>query len=90
VLPIASKVVYSVHEFPTEISSFSPVTGPAAVARMKRAWGYLVTQDIAPVFVGEMGSAMLLPESKASTKAPKPSGAATAIRWPGPSRTSSP
>ena len=64
-LPIANKVVYSVHEFPTEISSFSPVTGPAAVARMNRAWGYLVTQDIAPVFIGEMGSSMLSPESKA-------------------------
>lgn len=65
VLPVANKVVYSVHEFPTEISGFSPVAGPAAVARMNRGWGYLVTQDIAPVFVGEMGSSMLSPESKA-------------------------
>ena len=38
------------------------------IVRMNRAWGYLVTQDIAPVFVGEMGSSMLSPESKAWAK----------------------
>jgi endoglucanase len=65
VLPVTDKIVYSVHEFPTEISQFSPVTGPGAIARMNRAWGYLITQDIAPVFVGEMGSSMLSAESKA-------------------------
>jgi aryl-phospho-beta-D-glucosidase BglC (GH1 family) len=68
VLPMRNKIVYSVHEFPTEISRFVPVAGPDAVARMNRAWGYLVTQDIAPVFVGEMGSSMLSSESKAWAK----------------------
>ena len=68
VLPVPNKVVYSVHEFPTEISAFSPVSGSAAIERMNRAWGYLITEDIAPVFIGEMGSSMISPESKAWAK----------------------
>ncbi|HBK08507.1 MAG TPA: glycoside hydrolase [Acetobacteraceae bacterium] len=68
VLPVPNKVVYSVHEFPTEISHFTPASGAAAIRRMNRAWGYLITEDIAPVFVGEMGSSMLTAESAAWAK----------------------
>lgn len=64
VLPVAGKVVYSVHEFPAEISNYRPDAGPAAIARMNTAWGYLVATDTAPVFVGEMGSSMLSGESQ--------------------------
>ncbi|MBW4034033.1 MAG: glycoside hydrolase family 5 protein [Proteobacteria bacterium] len=57
-LTIPHKLVYSVHEYPTEISDVRPDSGPAAIAQMNRTWGYLVTQHIAPVWVGEMGSSM--------------------------------
>ena len=63
-LPIPNKVVYSVHEYPNEIAEFpGPDDGPAFVRRMNRAWGYLVTRNIAPVWIGEMGSSMRSPES---------------------------
>ncbi len=68
VLGVANKVVYSVHEYPNSIAAFAPKTGetppelhdygPGAVARMNKAWGFLVSQNIAPVFVGEMGATM--------------------------------
>lgn len=54
VLNTPNKVVYSVHEYP----NFHPNHGPAAIARMNRVWGYLVSQGVAPVWVGEMGSSM--------------------------------
>lgn len=56
---VPDKVVYSVHEYAHEISGFEPDSGPAAVARFNGAWGYLVTSDIAPVWIGEAGSSML-------------------------------
>lgn len=64
VLPVPNKVVYSVHEFPAETSGVTPVSKTAAIERMNRAWGYLITEDIAPVFVGEMGSSLLTAESR--------------------------
>jgi endoglucanase len=59
VLNIANKIVYSPHEYPQEISDFKPDSGPAAIARYNRTWGFLVKQNIAPVWIGEMGSSML-------------------------------
>lgn len=67
VLNIPNKVVYRVHEFPDEISGINSVSsdnGPAAIQRMNAAWGYLVTENIAPVWV-EMGSSMISGESVA-------------------------
>ncbi len=57
-LNVAGKLVYSVHEYPGEISGQKISNGPALVARMNRMWGWLITENIAPVFVGEMGSSM--------------------------------
>lgn len=68
VLPVPNKVVYSVREFPTDVSGIAPVGEPATIERMNRAWGYLITNDIAPVFVGEMGSSMLTAGSRAWAK----------------------
>jgi aryl-phospho-beta-D-glucosidase BglC (GH1 family) len=65
VLTEANKVVYSVHEYPTEISGITTDTGPAAVTRMNQAWGYLETTNIAPVWIGEMGSSMISANSQA-------------------------
>jgi endoglucanase len=58
VLNVPNKVVYSVHEYPQEIGSINPDSGSAAVSRMNNVWGYLVSQNIAPVWIGEMGANM--------------------------------
>lgn len=57
-LNMPNKVVYSVHEYPQAISGISPDSGSAAVQRMNLAWGYLETQNIAPVWIGEMGASL--------------------------------
>lgn len=51
------KLVYSIHEYPKEIGGYpGPESGPGYIARLNRTWGWLVRQDVAPVWVGEMGS----------------------------------
>lgn len=67
-LPIGNKLVYSVHEYPDEVSDILrwglAETGKEYVDRMNRTWGYLVRDNIAPVWIGEMGSSMRTPESR--------------------------
>ena len=58
VLPVANKVVYSVHEYPASIAGSKLDSGPAYIAQMNAVWGYLITQNLAPVWVGEMGASM--------------------------------
>jgi endoglucanase len=53
--PAENKVVYSVHEYPDAVAGFEPDSGPAAVARYNEDWGYLVSTNIAPVWIGESG-----------------------------------
>jgi len=55
-LDVPNKLVYSVHDYPHYVARFEPDSGPEKVALMNKAWGYLVTQDIAPVWIGEMGA----------------------------------
>ena len=62
-LSIPGKVVYSVHDYPSEIAGFKPDSGAERVKQMNRIWGYLVIGDIAPVLVGEMASNMKDPGS---------------------------
>ena len=57
-LSAPDKLVYSVHEYPKEISSADPDSGPDYVNRMTATWGFLVNQGIAPVWIGELGSSM--------------------------------
>ena len=65
-LSIPDKLVYSVHEYPHEIGGTPiPDSGPAYVADMSARWGFLEAQNIAPVWVGEMGSNMTSAGSKA-------------------------
>jgi endoglucanase len=64
-LNVSNKIVYSIHDYPKEISGISQDSGAAKIAAMNAAWGYLVTQDIAPVWVGEMGSSMQDPTDSA-------------------------
>lgn len=61
-----SKLVYSVHEYPREIGGYSgPESGPGYIARMNRTWGWLVAENVAPVWIGEMGSSLAAAPSKA-------------------------
>jgi endoglucanase len=53
-----NKVVYSVHEYPSTISGTSVDSGPAYIQEMNAAWGYLESQNIAPVWIGEMGASL--------------------------------
>ena len=54
-----AKLVYSVHEYPKEIGAYpGPESGPGYIARMNKMWGWLVTENLAPVWIGEMGASM--------------------------------
>lgn len=58
ILSVPDKVVYSVHEYPTEVSETGMNSGPDYVSYMNRVWGWLYVQHIAPVWVGECGDNM--------------------------------
>jgi endoglucanase len=58
VLTVPNKVVYSVHEYPTAVSGAANSSGAPYIERMNAVWGYLITQNIAPVWVGECGASM--------------------------------
>lgn len=53
--PVTDKVVYSVHEYPSEVSSVTADSGARAIGRYNVVWGYLVKRHIAPVWIGESG-----------------------------------
>lgn len=54
----SAEVAYSVHTFPTSISSLAPDTGPSAVTMYNAAWGKVEVQNFAPVWIGEMGASL--------------------------------
>jgi endoglucanase len=64
-LNVPGKLVYSVHEYPGEISGQKIDSGPGLIRRMNAFWGWIVNEDVAPVFIGEMGASMSSPASKA-------------------------
>ncbi len=55
-MAVPNKIVYSVHDYPVYVSGVQEDSGPRKVAKMNRAWGYLVSENIAPVWIGEMGA----------------------------------
>jgi aryl-phospho-beta-D-glucosidase BglC (GH1 family) len=56
-LKVPHQVVYSVHEYDTNVYDFGDNEQPAKlIPHMNQDWGYLVTRGIAPVWIGEMGS----------------------------------
>jgi endoglucanase len=55
---IANKVVYSVHDYPNSISGVTPDSGTARITSNNTSWGYLVTNNIAPVWIGEAGASL--------------------------------
>jgi endoglucanase len=64
-LNVPNKLVYSVHEYPGEISGQKVNFGPALIERMNDYWGWIVSENLAPVFIGEMGASMSSAQSKA-------------------------
>jgi aryl-phospho-beta-D-glucosidase BglC (GH1 family) len=55
-----AKRVYSVHEYPREIGGYpGPESGRGYIDRMNKMWGWLITENVAPVWIGEMGASML-------------------------------
>ena len=64
-LKVPNKVVYSPHVYPSEVSDIPKEYGAPWVDRMNRLWGYLVTEKLAPVFVGECGDWLNTPDSQA-------------------------
>ena len=57
-LTVPDKVVYSVHEYPTEVSESGLDSGGDYIKYMNNVWGWLYSKNIAPVFVGECGDNM--------------------------------
>jgi hypothetical protein len=58
VLNIANKVVYSAHIYPSPIGGEPVDSGAAYVANLNQSFGYLETQNIAPIWIGEIGASL--------------------------------
>ncbi|MGW3956432.1 glycoside hydrolase family 5 protein [Streptomyces sp. NPDC004752] len=52
------QIVYSIHEYPYSVAHIDPDSGVEAVKRYNAVWGYLVKENIAPVWIGEAGAPM--------------------------------
>lgn len=57
-LNIRGQVVYSIHDYPASIGDVRPDSGLQKISVMNAAWGYLVKENIAPVWIGEMGASL--------------------------------
>jgi aryl-phospho-beta-D-glucosidase BglC (GH1 family) len=55
---VPDEVVYSVHNYPSTIGGATADSGSLEIQSMNQAWGYLVSQNIAPVWIGEMGASL--------------------------------
>jgi aryl-phospho-beta-D-glucosidase BglC (GH1 family) len=65
ILKIPNQVVYSVHEYDTNVYDFGANKQPSTlISHMNADWGYLYARNIAPVWVGEMGSNLASPQDK--------------------------
>jgi hypothetical protein len=66
VLSNPAKLVYSVHEYPKEIGEYKgPESGDGYIERMNKTWGWLIKENVAPVWIGEMGASMSSEASRA-------------------------
>jgi endoglucanase len=59
-LPVPNHLVYSTHEYPASISAMPWLSAPDFPSNMPGVWdgmfGYLVKENIAPVWIGELGT----------------------------------
>jgi endoglucanase len=79
VLNAPDRVVYSVHLYPSDIGAEPFDSGPQYIQLLNQAFGYLITQDIAPVWIGEIGASMTSQDDQAwaATVAPYINGKAS-------------
>jgi endoglucanase len=64
-LTVPHQVVYSVHEYDTNVYDYGANEQPATlIQHMNNDWGYLYTRNIAPVWIGEMGSNLDKPQDR--------------------------
>ncbi|HEY0192575.1 MAG TPA: cellulase family glycosylhydrolase [Kofleriaceae bacterium] len=80
---VPNKVVYSVHHYPSSIGGAGIDSGPTAIQSMNQSWGYLVSQRIAPVWVGELGASLdgAGPDSAGDKLADEQAWAATLVDY---------
>jgi len=52
------KLVYSIHNYPYAISGWQPDSGLTAVSEWETVWGFVQTQHIVPVWIGEMSDSL--------------------------------
>ena len=65
VLKVPNQVVYSVHEYDINVYDYKDNDQPSTfIPHMNRDWGYLYTRNIAPVWIGEMGSNVARPQDR--------------------------
>jgi aryl-phospho-beta-D-glucosidase BglC (GH1 family) len=61
-LTIPNKLVYSIHEYSCDVFNHTWLYGPSFPGGLRQRWnryfGYLVKENIAPVYVGEYGATM--------------------------------
>jgi hypothetical protein len=57
--------VYSVHDYPTHVTGFAPDSGPDKDAMAEQAFGYVATQDLAPLYTGEWAADRLPGDNQA-------------------------
>ena len=62
-------MVYSPHVYPAEVSDVPKDYGPNWITRMNTLWGFLIKENIAPVFVGECGDWLATPDAQAWAEA---------------------
>lgn len=65
VLDVPNKVVYSVHEYPLSVADMHfNRNATLLVPHMNQVWGFLITTNTAPVWIGEMGSSLLTADDR--------------------------
>jgi len=65
ILTVPHQVVYSVHEYDTTVYDYGANEQPSTfIPHMNEDWGYLYTRNIAPVWIGEMGSNLQRPQDR--------------------------
>jgi endoglucanase len=58
VLNKPGKVVYSIHNYPQDVSGYLPDSGAAAISQWNSVWGFVYEENIAPVWIGEAGASL--------------------------------
>jgi endoglucanase len=60
VLNVPNRLVYSAHEYPAEIGggNWGKDSGPQLIEQLNALWGFIVAQNLTPVWIGECGTGL--------------------------------